>query len=189
MSTWTEIRDQVKAAYQTQFTAAGAAPSVAIAWEDEPRPHAEQVVLLSVISTDELHDRDVKTGGGVNPVTHTLSTLMNIGIQVRCESVFNAGGFGSWQISEEARRGMFTQAFQDALTLDIQIAVPPESRRKASYDSDGHVVQTTIFEWTARAELFHIDPTTGDPMTSTTVDGTLEDVDESTITVPEQVLP
>lgn len=187
MTTWLATRDNIKAAFQTQFTAAGAAASVGIAWEDEERPMADQHLLLSVISWRVLHDRIVLAEGP--PITRTLSSLTEVGIQVRAESIFNDGGSHSLQIAEEARRGMFMGAFTDALTADIQIIQQvTTSGVKASFESGGYQVMATSFDWVARIELLHLDPTTYDPLTSADVSGQATDVDDTEITVIDQVI-
>jgi len=184
MASWQDVRDQVKAAFQAQFAPVGAGQTVGVAWHDEQRPIGSQLLLLSVVSWQSLHDRVVLTRTG-STLERSISTLMQATIQVRAESIEAGGGDHSLEVSERARIGMQLGTFTAALT-DVEVIGPdlvPDMGLRVNYPADGRQITATLFEFNVRFETMLADPTTYYPMTTAKVCGTADDVDTSVIQV------
>ena len=139
MSTWLTFR----AAVESALALAVADSTIAIAWEDEPRPMANQMLLLSVVSASPMHDREILAEG-----SHDISTLMHIVLQVKSESIFDDSSADGLFLAEKARAGFFRFTAKDALAAaETRIThFPTGVITPRPFESDGRIISAYIFE-------------------------------------------
>ncbi|HEY6056219.1 MAG TPA: hypothetical protein VIU86_19975 [Gaiellaceae bacterium] len=142
MSDWLSFRAAVVAAIEAALPAS-VLPTTGVAWADGPRPHARQLVLLSVVST-LFDDRDsALSEGGLQ----TLESMATPTVQVSCESSFDSGDADALWLIEQCRLGLRKVSVREALaSAGIVIQVFPRSTRNVGGQADDRALSVHLFE-------------------------------------------
>jgi len=174
MTTWVTFRDAVKAA----VVAAEADTSVVVQWKDDARKHANDLLLLSVVSSVPVYNRDCLSG---DPITQELTTMMRINVQVVAESQHNAR---SLTVVEKARINLRLLSVVEALRVaGVAMSGFPAETVPVSYKQDRRTVNAHAFDVAFNTVFDNASAVaeTIDKITSTELDGELEQLDGSIV--------
>lgn len=179
MTTWATLRTALRIAMQTAASDAGIV-SAAVAWGDEQRPTAKFLLLLDIVSAVSLHDRDTFTVALDGESTGwAFSSLYNINLQIRCESINNGPGTDALFVIEAVRASMH----RPGLVITGAALEWPEVQTvsRVSFVSDGRVVSSYSFEVSIRTVLdFAPGDEVGGTVRAVVVEGESETTDEDT---------
>jgi hypothetical protein len=178
VTTWSSLRNAIKAAVRTAATDAGAV-AAAVAWSDEQRPTAKLVILLDVVSATSLHDRSTSTPITAGATQWALSSMYHVNLQVRAEKT-DAGPAVDALFALEALRASL---HRPSLVLAEGAAlVWPLTQRTdhVSFEADGRVVSSYSFEVGVRAVLDFTPAETGYTVRDVLVEGE-QDIPNETV--------
>ena len=141
---WLTFRALVVTAIETAMPPVVLA-TCGVAWEDGPRPHAGQRVLLSVVS-GLFDDRDSALDeGGIQ----RLESMAAITVQVKAESSYDTGDADALWLIEQLRLGLRKVSVNAALeAAGVVIQVFPKSTRNIGGAADDRALSVHALEFT-----------------------------------------
>jgi len=159
VATWESFRNALTAAAQGAVGDA-AGDQISVRWEDEDQEFALNTLLLSIVSTIPVHDRDVETENMSGLLDLSYSAMRDVTIQFRSESVFDSEPLGSMTLLEKLRSGLRLLAVREALlAAEIVVVDFPGPTTRVTYEVDGRRIASHQLDVTFRTLLDRTDPT------------------------------
>lgn len=155
MTSWADFRNALKAAVVAARPQPRVVPS-AVAWSDEQRPTAKTLVILDIVSSVAMHDREDEALAAPPPgTTWVLSTLHQVSFQVRVEATDAGVARDALGVAEAIRTGLQRPSVNDTLRAAGAALEWPLTGAvvRVPTIADGRVVSAWAFDVFARAVL------------------------------------
>lgn len=145
MTTLADVQNAIKAGIQFVNPTGS---NGAVFWADEAEPAGKFLLILDLLDSEQLIDRQ-----GVDPETGlwTLSTLYYLRVQVRAESVYNTPGKDALILLEAVRAGLQRPDLVWGAGVVYQADVNTYVHHVSYIDKDGHMRSSYSFETGFRA--------------------------------------
>lgn len=166
--TWQTVRDAVVAAFESAMPAATLS-TCHIGWGDDRQAFARHRVLLDIVSSTPLVDRDTSLYQGGE---QELDSVLSIVLQARFESSFDSADSDSLWLCETVRLGLRkVSVYESLVAAGVRITRFPSTTQRLSHPRDDRIISSHAFDFEVRAR-FTFDATGEDAGLIETVTGT-----------------
>lgn len=145
MTTLADVQNAIKAGIQFVNPTGS---TRAVVWNDEAEPGAKALIILDLLDSEQLLDRE-----DVDPTTGawTMSTLYYLRVQVRAESIYNTPGRDALILLEAVRAGLQRPDLMWEAGVVYQADSNTYVHHVSYIDKDGHMRSSYSFETGFRA--------------------------------------